>query len=133
MEKLSGISWDELKSQYYYHLRTLQNALDIVNNSTFELNRIYSEVIKKSRDTSPDLMEKFAKSWLRQINVKSINPILPIKGDYNKLLDKPTYKNYQDFGAKLQKSMQKNSIYSFEAYQKSMQSFYDTWMKMWSN
>ena len=133
MQKNNDVPWDELKNQYYHHLRTLQDALAVVNNSTFELNRIYAEVIKKSRDTSPDMMKEFADSWIKQINTKSIDPALPIKDDCKKLLDKPTHENYQDFGAKLQKMMQKNTSYQFEAYQKAMQSFYDTWMKMWSN
>ena len=47
MQKNNDVPWDELKNQYYHHLRTLQDALAVVNNSTFELNRIYTEVIKK--------------------------------------------------------------------------------------
>ena len=132
MQRTPSVTWDGLKSEYYYNLKTLQTAIDVVYNSAFELNRIYSDVMKKARDSPQDTMKAFADSWLKKIDIDNIEFFLPIKEDYKKLLVNTSHKDYQDFGAALQQKLHKNSIASLEAYHLSMQTFYDTWIEMWS-
>jgi hypothetical protein len=62
MQTTSSLSWDDLKSQYYHNLETLYNSINAAHNSSLELYRIYSQVMKKSENTSPEILKKFTES-----------------------------------------------------------------------
>lgn len=127
------VSWSDLKSQYFYNLMTLQNSITVAHNSTIEMNRIYSEVIKKAKDSSPETMKLFIVSWLKKIDVDNMEQFTSLKKESVKLLDAPSEENFKDFGLALQQQLQKEYISFLDVYSATMNAFYDTWKEMWPN
>ena len=130
----SNIQWDELKNQYYHQLQTLQNSLDMAQHSSIELYRIYSEVIKKSRNTNPSTLKKFSDSWLKKLDIENFVASSEIKEEYNELLKnpEPTEADLNNFEQVLQKEFKDRSLFLLTAYHLTMQRFFDTWMDMWA-
>ena len=127
------VSWSDLKSQYFYNLMTLQNSITVAYNSTIEMNRIYSEVIKKAKDSSPEIMKLFTVSWLKKIDMDNMEQFASLKKESVKLLDSPSEENFKDFGLALQQQLQKESISFLDVYHATMNAFYETWKEMWPN
>lgn len=135
MQTLSSITWDELKSQYYHNLRNFQDSIEVANNSTVELFRIYSQVMKKSNNSSPEVLQNFKNSWVKQIKAKNSNYSSVVRHDINKFLKapNPSTSDFNDFQSALQQKMLQKSFGLMADYQLAMKTFYDTWLKFWSN
>jgi len=125
-------SWSDLKSEYYYNLKTLQTAITAAHTSMIGMTRIYSEVIKKSKDTSTETLQKFVELWFDKTDNDDLK-ISEIQEEYKKLMNNPTEKTFQDMGLKLQDILSQKSIRELEACQKIMANFYKTWKEMWPN
>ena len=132
MQPKSSSSWLDLKNEYYYNLKLLQTAIETTYNSTKEMSRIYSEVMSKSRDSSPETMKKFFDSWSKK-SESILDRIPEIREEYKELSDELTEKNLHDFSIKFQKKINENAISELEAYRRTMKSFYETWKDMWPN
>ena len=130
----ANISWDELKSQYYHNLQNLQNSMDAAHNSSIELYRIYSDVMKKSRNTNPAILKKFSESWLKKLDFENLVVSSELKDQYNRLLknSSPSEADLNDFEQTLQKEFKDRSLILLASYHLAMQGFFDTWMDMWS-
>ncbi|MEX0862438.1 hypothetical protein [Nitrosopumilus sp.] len=110
---------------------TLKSAIEVTQNSILEMNRIYSEVIKKAGKTNPNTMKIFANSWIKKTNMDHMKDFPNMKEEYEKILDYPSEKNLQDFGFNIQQKLYNNAIIKLDTYQISMNAFYDTWEEMW--
>ena len=123
-------AWPDLKSEYYHNLRNLQTSIQAAHTSAAELNRIYSEVLRKSSDSPPQTMKQFFKLWFKTMDKKFLERLADISNDYENIEKNPTEKNLQELGTKLQKLNQK-SISELEIYEIIMAEFYKAWRKMW--
>ncbi|MGD8707441.1 MAG: hypothetical protein PVI88_02010 [Nitrosopumilaceae archaeon] len=134
MQTTSDFSWDDLKSQYYHNLETLHNSINAAHNSSLELYRIYSQVMKKSENTSPAVLKKFTESWLNKLDVENTNSFSSIEKIHKPLLDNPspTVTDLNMFEQTLQSEFKDKSLFTLSAYYLAMKGFYDTWMDMWS-
>ncbi|NNL59008.1 MAG: hypothetical protein HKP31_06060 [Nitrosopumilus sp.] len=133
MLKNSTDSWSDLKSHYFYNLKTLQTAITIVHNSSIELTRLYSEIIRKSKTSSPETMKQFVHSWIKKIDTDYVELLPDIKEDYKKIISDPTEESLENLGFKIQQKLQKNSISKLDAYHVTLNAFYKTWKEMWPN
>lgn len=133
MLKNSTVSWSDLKSHYFHNLKILQSAITVIHNSSIELTEIYSDIIRKSKNSSPETMKQFMHSWIKKIDVDYIEMMPEIKDDYEKIISDPTEKSIPDFGFKIQQKLQKNSISKLDAYHVTTCAFYETWQEMWPN
>ena len=131
MQKISEMSWDEAKKYYKHNLNTLKTSIDVAQNATEEMNKIYSQVIKKANTTSYNKLQKFADLWAQKIDLDNMEDSLLIKNDYKKLIDEPSPRDFREFGQSLQQRVYRRSISNLDAYKDTMESFYDTWKTMW--
>lgn len=134
MQTTSNLRWDDLKSQYYHNLETLHNSINTAHNSSLELYRIYTQVMNKSENTSPEVLKKFTQSWLNKLDVENTNSFSPIKKIYRPLLENPspTVTDLNTFEQTLQSEFKDKSLFSLSAYYLALKGFYETWMQMWS-
>lgn len=134
MQTQHNITWDELKSQYYHNLKNLEHSIDTANRSSIELFRIYSQVMKKSNDSSDHVLKNFKDSWLRQIEEKNSRLSSIIRHEFDKFLTNPnpSEKDFNDFESALQQKLLHQSLGLLTDYQLTTQTFYDTWLKFWS-
>ena len=126
-------SWSDLKSEYYHNLRMLESSIQAAYNATLEMNRIYLEVIKKSRDSTPEVMKKFSDTWINAIPKASLDHMSSLSNDYEKIKSSPTAENLENFGITLQNNVKQKSISEMQSYCQIMASFYDSWKEMWPN
>ncbi|QDI89229.1 hypothetical protein Nisw_06675 [Candidatus Nitrosopumilus sp. SW] len=126
-------TWSDLKSEYYHNLRMLDASIQAANNATLEMNRIYLDVIKKSRNSTPEIMKKFSDTWIDSIPKTSLENMPSLKNNYEKIKSNPTLENFETFGAELQKNIKQKSISEMASYCQIMTSFYDSWKDMWPN
>ena len=126
-------TWDDLKNHYFDNLNELHGAITKVSDSSLELTRIYSEIIKKSKDSSPETIRQFVESWMERIDGDDIEKLSLIKDEYEKIQSEPTPENLKDLGFKIQQKLHKESIAKLDAYDGVMRAFYDTWKDTWSD
>ena len=126
-------TWSDLKSEYYHNLKMLDLSIQAAYNAMHEINRIYLDVIKKSRDSTPDVMKNFSSIWTNTIPKTSLEHLSPLNNDYEKIKSNPTTENFENFGVNLQKHIKQKSISEMESYSQIMASFYDSWKNMWPN
>jgi hypothetical protein len=124
-------SWDDLKCEYFHNLKTLKTSIDVAQNSLVEMNRIYLDVIKKSRKTGKNTLKTFTSSWIKKIDVDHMSEFPDIKEEHEKIFENPSEKNLADFGYSVQQKLYNDSIARLSAYRASMNAFYDTWKEMW--
>lgn len=134
MQTQHNVKWDELKSQYYHNLKNLENSIDAANKSSIELFRIYSQVMKKSNNTSDEVLKNFKDSWLRKIEEKNSRFSSIIRHEFDKFQtnSNPSEKDFNDFESALQQKLLHQSLGLLTDYQLTRQAFYDTWLKFWS-
>ncbi len=134
MQTTSKLTWDDLKSQYYHNLETLHESINTAHNSSLELYRIYSQVMKKSENTSPENLKKFTESWLKKMDVENNNSFSSIEKIYKPLLENPSPKvtDLNTLEQALQSEFKDKSLFTLSAYYLALKGFYDTWMQMWS-
>ena len=132
MQQNQDIQWDELKNQYYHHLMTLDASIEAAHSCALEMSRIYSQVLTKAKDTSPDTMKKFSDLWLDKIDIVN-DEARVIKDDYDKLQQgtRPLMSDLKDFEYALQRKYHEKAISLLTEYKKSMQMFYYAWKQMW--
>lgn len=126
-------SWSDLKSEYYHNLRMLETSIQAAHNATLEMNRIYLEVIKKSRGSTPEVMKKFSDAWIDSIPKTTLEHIPDLNNNYEKIKSNPSSENFEKFGSNLQKNLKNKSISEMESYCQVMASFYNSWKGMWPN
>lgn len=129
--QLGSSTWSDLRSEYYHNLKTLQTSIIAAQNSTVEMNKIFSETIKKSKNSSPETMQKFFNLWFEKSAVNNLETLPEVNKSYKRLKENPTEKNFQDFGFKFQNELHQKSIAELESYQRLMVSFYHAWKEMW--
>lgn len=134
MQTTSKLTWDDLKSQYYHNLETLHESINTAHNSSLELYRIYSQVMKKSENTSPEALKKFTESWLKKMDVENNNSFSSIEKIYKPLLENtsPKVTDLNTLEQALQSEFKDKSLFTLSAYYLALKGFYDTWMQMWS-
>lgn len=134
MQTTSKLTWDDLKSQYYHNLETLHESINTAHNSSLELYRIYSQVMKKSENTSPENLKKFTESWLKKMDVENNNSFSSIEKIYKPLLENtsPKVTDLNTLEQALQSEFKDKSLFTLSAYYLALKGFYDTWMQMWS-
>ena len=134
MQTTSKLTWDDLKSQYYHNLETLHESINTAHNSSLELYRIYSQVMKKSENTSPETLKKFTESWLKKMDVENNNSFSSIEKIYKPLLENtsPKVTDLNTLEQALQSEFKDKSLFTLSAYYLALKGFYDTWMQMWS-
>ncbi|MCV0411352.1 hypothetical protein [Nitrosopumilus sp.] len=131
MQVKQSTSWHDLKCRYFHNMMTLKSSITVAQNSILEMNKIYSEVIKKAEKTNPNTMKMFVNSWIKKINMDYMKDFPSMKEEHKKILDEPSKKNLQDFGFNMQQRLYNNTIVRLDTYQNSMNAFYDTWEEMW--
>ena len=129
--QVNQTTWQDLKEKYYHNLMVLKASIGEVQNSIIEMNRIYSDVIKKSEKTNLNTRRIFANSWIKKIDEDNMGEFPNMKKEHEKIIKNPSEKNLQDFGVNLQQKLYNNSISRLNTYQASMSAFYDTWKEMW--
>lgn len=134
MQTTSKLTWDDLKSQYYHYLETLHESINTAHNSSLELYRIYSQVMKKSENISPETLKKFTESWLKKMDVENNSSFSPIEKIYKPLLENtsPKVTDLNTLEQALQSEFKDKSLFTLSAYYLALKGFYDTWMQMWS-
>ncbi|MCV0366100.1 MAG: hypothetical protein K5798_02400 [Nitrosopumilus sp.] len=131
MQVKQPTSWHDLKCRYFHNMMTLKSSITVAQNSILEMNKIYSEVIKKAGKTNPNTMKMFVNSWIKKINMDYMKEFPSMKEEHKKILDEPSKKNLQDFGFNMQQRLYNNAIVRLDTYQNSMNAFYDTWEEIW--
>lgn len=128
------ITWDELKNQYYHNLQSLQTSMDVTHSSSIELYRIYTEVMNKAKNTSPETIKRFTDSWLKKLKEEGVTSVPGLKEQYNNLVKNPnpTEDDLNEFERQLQNILKDRALVLLASYHLVMQGFYDTWMEMWS-
>ena len=131
----TDVKWDELKNQYYHHLQTLQNSIDVAHNSSIELYRLFNEVMKKSRNTDTNNLRKFKDLWLKKLDVDNLVMTPGFKEKYQNLLSSsnPSVEDLNEFERLLHREFKEGSLVLLSAYHLAMRDFYDSWMELWSN
>ena len=111
---------------------TLDASIEAAHSCALEMSRIYSQVLTKAKDTSPDTMKKFSDLWLDKIDMVN-DEARVIKDDYDKLQQgtRPLMSDLKDFEYALQRKYHEKAISLITEYKKSMQMFYYAWKQMW--
>ena len=117
MQSNQTTTWQDLKCEYFHNLMTLKTSIAVAQNSIMEMNRIYSDVIKKSEKTSNNTMRVFANSWMKKIDINQIQEFPEIKEEHERVLEDPSERKLQDFGFNLQQKLYNSSIAQLSAYQ----------------
>lgn len=126
-------SWNSIQKTYAQNLESLKTSINLAEDSTVKMNEIYSQVIRKSDNTSPQTLKKFADLWTKNIDFESLESSSELEKRFGNLLYDFSQKDFQDFGLSLQQQVYEQSITGLDAYRVAMEAFYRTWKKMWPN
>lgn len=124
-------TWIELKKSYSDNLNDLHDAIDKVQSSSLELTKLYYEIIKKSRDSSPETVRKFVHLWMKKIDPDNIERMPLLKEEYNDIQSNPSEANLEYLASKIQQKLHRESISKLDVYDEIMRNFYDTWNETW--
>ena len=130
---VSDISWHEIKQDYKQNLQSLQKSVNETQNSTLSMNRIYSKVMKKAHNTSPQTLKKFAELWSKNMDFENLESSSLLKNDFQNLIYGSTQKDFENFGLSLQQQVYRKSITGLDDYRITMEAFFNTWDKIWPN
>lgn len=131
MSQNSIDTWVDLKKHYFDNLNELHDAINKVQNSSLELTRVYSEIIKKSKDSSPETVRKFVHLWMKKIDPDDVELMPLLKEEYNEIQSNPSEANLEYLGSKIQQKLHRESILKLDAYDGIVRAFYDTWDETW--
>ena len=131
MNQINQMSWKEAKHYYKHNLNTLKTSINVVQNSTEEMNKIYNQVIRKANNTSSHKLQKFANLWTQKIDLENLEDSELLKKSCQKLLYEPSPEDFTSFVQSLQQRTYKKSIPNLDSYKTVMESFYSTWNEMW--
>lgn len=131
MSQNSIDTWINLNNHYFDNLNDLHGAINKIQNSSIELTKIYSEIIKKSKDSSPETVRTFVHSWMEKIDPDNVELMPLLKEEYAKIQSNPSDANLEYLGSKIQQKLHRESISKLDAYEDIMRTFYDTWNETW--
>jgi len=127
------LPWDELKKQYKRNLKSLQTSINSAYDATVEMNRIYSQVVEKSKNSTKKEIKTFLNLWSENLWKRDISNAYAFQDEFEKLLENPSNQKMQDFGVFLQKKVYSDSIRTIDNYRLIMDTFYLAWEKIWPN
>jgi len=133
MQTNPEMSWPELKSKFYHNLKTFENSIKNAHSSSIEMDKIFSQIMDKSRDSPAETMEDFAKSWLKKVNIEKNPSLSSLRDDYEKLMGKknPSKTDFHEFELSLLQTLHLESIKRLDAHNFVMHAFYETWNEKW--
>lgn len=132
MESITEMNWDELKEKYNQNLEMLKNAKELAQQSALDLHEIYSQVMEKSKNTSPEDMKKFTDLWRQKMNTESNKSISKVNEKYGGFLtNSQSEREINNLEQELLIELKDESLVLLSAYYIVMKGFYESWIEMW--
>lgn len=128
-------SWNELQDQFQDRLKKFNENLTAMQFYAEDLQKIYRNIMEKSKNDPPEIRNKFIDLWLDKMDVKNDNSLLAVKDEYEIFLNgpKPASADFKNFEAALEHKLYQKSTSALEAYHLFMNEFFNAWKKMWKN